>query len=1139
MKKKFWLHVLAIALACSAVCFAGCKNGDGSDNTGDSGEHVTHTYVKVDRVESTCATHGTEEHYTCSGCESIFVKDGEEYVETTLSNLELPLGAHDFNGITLNATYALTDYTAFDEFDLTGLKVTKTCSVSGCTGELAADSEITFTYEKSGATCLTADMTKVIITVGEFSKDLAVTVNKKTITLPTITAKEYTGATLVADVPASELYTVTTNAGGTLPGDYDVVITLKDTVNYAFEGVEGETATLKFTVLKQSNTIVMPSSIADVLCYHEPVLTVTVNEDPDLTYVYSDAEDGEYAPVADYGKGLQAGTWFVKVIAAETAGYSETTSAPASFEVVHGFGGYKVGETEDTPVCACGQDVEGDSFKTVVSGTQYVLATAEGFATDMAKLKLTGVPADKIATYGNFACGELDLGSKTTPNVANVATLIAGTHGDKTLTLSVTDTDGYAHVIKIPVALVTEYIDDWATLLYKTQMNTANITTSGEGENVTYECLFGAGKYYVLSKDIVGGATNEYDYNGATYKAKDYANWGYESGSIDKIKGFGGTIDGAGHTISGVEVRYCGMFASLNGATLKNMVVSVDAWGNGSGLFAIHTANTTIENIDVVVNGAVDFNQWNSGVLVTQFMYASTINNVNVYAPGSDVKYLIAQGAWSRPSAGTDNSYSNINLYADTMGAIVNVDTELPTITFTKTETDTRKNQYVELTSSSAEFVVPSTFAGYAITEVIINGTVIGNSASMSASTILELLNSKIGEYPARITLTKDNHVVRLPITVAVVTEVITSWDQLLYRVGWRSGVDAEFNKGEYFVLGNDITGKNPEDGFKYESDTAVKLQPASSATGKATLADWAIAGGFAGTLDGAGYTISGIAFCSVSMFGALNGGTVKNLNMQGTLYDWARSIFSGAGHMDRATIENVTVTFSDASYKDFTCTATRTNPMAAIFAENQMTRSTLKNVTIHAEGIKFKNIMSQGTTGGIINTSAVNSNKVSNVKIYCEDYQAINFYTLENGKGDMSIGSTGEGSALMVYTSVQTVDLSKETFSLKIPTAITNMGYSCYRVRIGGKDSMLLSETIATDAEGFATANTLKVEPLYYTAFDFSNISSQDVKDLIGDNYGEYEITFDIADPSWKTWGGYGYVLRVNFVAPDSTVGE
>ena len=78
---------------------------------------------------------------------------------------------------------------------------------------------------------------------------------------PTIASKTYTGATLVATVPASDDYTVTANAGGTAVGTYDVVLTLKDATKKWSDGTTGS-KTLEFSITKGANAWTTSPSIS-------------------------------------------------------------------------------------------------------------------------------------------------------------------------------------------------------------------------------------------------------------------------------------------------------------------------------------------------------------------------------------------------------------------------------------------------------------------------------------------------------------------------------------------------------------------------------------------------------------------------------------------------------------------------------------------------------------------------------------------------------------------------------------------------------------------------------------------------------------------------------------------------------------
>lgn len=358
MRKRSMLVTLMICMLVSLCALVACGN--------TSEPKHSHKYIEVDEVASTCVTPGTKAHYKCEGCDKLFVKDGDKYEEAAADELALPLAAHTFNGISVKTNPTKTVYTAFEEFDLTGIEVVKTCSVTGCNGEAVNAGDVTFAYAKDGADKLTADMTKVVIKAAGYETDFAVTVNKIEVQLPTIASKAYTGSALTADVAASDLYAVTENNGGTNVGKYDVKLTLTDPVNYAFAGVEGAVATLEFEITKADNEITMPGSIADINCCGEPTIGATAKDGATVTYVYSAAEDGEYGDKPE--SGFVAGTYYVKAVAADTANLNGVTSPAMSFNVAHKFNGWNTENAEtDTGVCVCGAALQDYTFNKVIT----------------------------------------------------------------------------------------------------------------------------------------------------------------------------------------------------------------------------------------------------------------------------------------------------------------------------------------------------------------------------------------------------------------------------------------------------------------------------------------------------------------------------------------------------------------------------------------------------------------------------------------------------------------------------------------------------------------------------------------------------------------------------------------------------
>lgn len=61
--------------------------------------HV-HKYIEVAEEPSTCQKQGHDTYYTCSGCDKIFVIEGEDYVETKIADVTRDLADHDFENST-------------------------------------------------------------------------------------------------------------------------------------------------------------------------------------------------------------------------------------------------------------------------------------------------------------------------------------------------------------------------------------------------------------------------------------------------------------------------------------------------------------------------------------------------------------------------------------------------------------------------------------------------------------------------------------------------------------------------------------------------------------------------------------------------------------------------------------------------------------------------------------------------------------------------------------------------------------------------------------------------------------------------------------------------------------------------------
>ncbi|MBQ9000413.1 MAG: Ig-like domain-containing protein, partial [Eggerthellaceae bacterium] len=125
-----------------------------------------------------------------------------------------------------------------------------------------------------------------------------VTVTKAVVAAPAIESKAYNGQAQAADVPASDLYTVTANEGGTNAGVYDVVLTLKDPVKYKWADSDKEVKTLKFEITKAENNVAV--SLKSWEKGKEPNDSVVkadyVAKSPSFEYKAKGAADSAYSP---------------------------------------------------------------------------------------------------------------------------------------------------------------------------------------------------------------------------------------------------------------------------------------------------------------------------------------------------------------------------------------------------------------------------------------------------------------------------------------------------------------------------------------------------------------------------------------------------------------------------------------------------------------------------------------------------------------------------------------------------------------------------------------------------------------------------------------------------------------------------
>ncbi|MBR2683677.1 MAG: hypothetical protein IKE22_10485, partial [Atopobiaceae bacterium] len=141
------------------------------------------------------------------------------------------------------------------------------------------------------------------------TRTIVPTVEKAVVPDPAISHKFVSDSPQVADVAQSDLYTVTQNEGGTVIGDYEVVLTLTDPANYKWADTDEAAKTFTFSIVEGNENIV--SVNIEGWTYGEqskaPVATAIYGADT-ATFSYSRFVDGPFSSEVP----TDAGTWYVK-----------------------------------------------------------------------------------------------------------------------------------------------------------------------------------------------------------------------------------------------------------------------------------------------------------------------------------------------------------------------------------------------------------------------------------------------------------------------------------------------------------------------------------------------------------------------------------------------------------------------------------------------------------------------------------------------------------------------------------------------------------------------------------------------------------------------------------------------------------
>ncbi len=194
-----------------------------------------------------------------------------------------------------------------------------------------AGGALAITYTKGGsstADTIFAGSYEAGVTIGGASASVNYTIEKQTVTEPTIDSKTYTEETLVADVSDTALYTVSQNNGGLNVGSYDVVLTLTDSNNYKWSSTDDAAVTLEFTIAKAVNEFTTLPAISGWTYGETPSVPAGEAAFGEVVFKYYDSGKNELGVTAP----VNAGNYYIKAFV--VAGTPLTRTATDNYDAI-------------------------------------------------------------------------------------------------------------------------------------------------------------------------------------------------------------------------------------------------------------------------------------------------------------------------------------------------------------------------------------------------------------------------------------------------------------------------------------------------------------------------------------------------------------------------------------------------------------------------------------------------------------------------------------------------------------------------------------------------------------------------------------------------------------------------------------
>ena len=478
---------------------------------------------------------------------------------------------------------------------------------------------------------------------------------------------------------------------------------------------------------------------------------------------------------------------------------------------------------------------------------------------------------------------------------------------------------------------------------------------------------------------------------------------------------FRGTFDGNSFGITGLKVTnnsgngFAGLFGAVQGSTIKNLTVSGTVTDNAgfsySGGITGHAQDSVIDNCTSNINISDAMGSWIGGIAA--IIKGSTVVRNCVNTGNLDgVDYSIAGGIVGeiKDSGKVQNSYSTGN---------VNVETNDTTAGDGSTYSEgivgdgTAANCYYlgTVTGKAARaYYIDDTGAEK---EITVTGEGANTKYTVGDTELVALLNEWAN--------TNNNASIWKNSTVEPYNPVFKTDDEPDAPAAWD---------------GTSTTEVAPNDEGIYEISTGAELawfeaqvnDSKNSFSGKTLKLtadidlggnEWTPIGGsactFRGTFDGNSFGITGLKVTNNSgngfagLFGAVQGSTIKNLTVSGTVTDNAGFSYSGGitGHAQDSVIDNCTsnINISDAM-------GSWIGGIAAIIKGSTVVRNCVN--TGNLDGVDYS--IAGGIVGEIKDSGKVqNSYSTGNVNVETNDTTA--------GDGSTySEGIVGDGTAANCY---------------------------------------------------------------------------------------------------------------------------